>query len=111
MSQEKSQRNRRLNTRRPVKNRTKVLCRKGGLDLGPNLAAGTFNVSETGVRLALQEELPVGQEVTVTLECMALQRPLRVLGNVIWCRPGEALWEVGISFQKRLKYPDYLRLT
>src|SRR5438045_263837 len=111
MSQEKSERNRRLNFRRPVKGRTKVVCRKGALDLGQNLAVATLNVSETGVRLMLQAELPRGQEVTLTLESPDRLRPIKLLGNVAWCSAEGGQWQVGISFQKRLKYADFIRLT
>jgi hypothetical protein len=97
--------------RRPVKGRVKVTCRKGGLDLGPDLTVATLNVSETGVRLLLMAGLPRGQEVTLNLQGQDQLRPVRVLGNVAWCQPEGEQWHVGVEFQKRLKYPDFLRLT
>jgi hypothetical protein len=111
MSQEKSQRNRRLSLRRTPKSRIKATCRKGGMDLGPNLAAATLNVSECGVRLLLSANLLHGQEVSLSLEGQDHLRPLRLLGNVVWCRSRNEQWEVGIQFQKRLRYQDVLRLT
>jgi hypothetical protein len=111
MSQEKSQRNRRLSFRKPFRGRVRVTCRKGGLDLGVNLVAATLNVSESGVRLLLTAGLPRGQEVTVNLEGQDHLRPVRILGNVAWTRADGEKWETGIQFQKRLKYMDFLRLT
>src|SRR5437763_939612 len=107
MSQENSRRNRRLNMRRPVKGRVKVTCRKGGLDLGPNLTVSTLNVSETGVRLILNANLSAGQEVSLGLESQDHQRPIRMLGKVAWSLAEGEQWQVGIEFQKRLKYPDF----
>ncbi len=111
MSQEKIQANRRLSLRRPPKSRIKATCRKGALDLGANLAVATLNVSECGVRLLLQADLARGQEVTISLEGQSQRRPLRVVGNVIWCRAQNGQWEAGIHFQKRLKYQDFLQLA
>jgi Tfp pilus assembly protein PilZ len=88
-----------------------VVCRKGGLDLGHDLTAGVLNLSQTGILLKLKAELPEGQEVTLTMESYDRPRPLRVLGNVIWCVPDGDAWRAGIRLQKRLTFLDFLKLT
>ena len=42
--------NRRLSQRRPAKLRVKAFCRRGGLDLGTNLALSVLHPSENGIR-------------------------------------------------------------
>jgi len=111
MSQEQTRQNRRESIRRQPRNKTKVVCRKGGLDLGHNLTLEVHNLSQTGVHLILKTELPQGQEVTLTVEGINHPRPVRVLGQVIWCKAvGEQQWQVGIHFQKRLNYRVLLDL-
>ncbi len=53
-------RNRRLAQRRPAKHRVKIVCRRGALDLGPNLAVSLLDVSETGARLIVKEAVQPG---------------------------------------------------
>jgi hypothetical protein len=105
--------NRRLSRRRAPKNRLRAICQRGGLELGPNLALGVLDLSETGVRLRVKEALRAGQEVSICLESSASVRPVKRIGNVAWCAPapeGGDCW-VGVNFQKRLDYRDYLDLT
>src|SRR5207302_6181174 len=56
-----SPRNRRQSVREPAKGHAKIACRKGGL-------VGAFDISQTGVRIALNREPAVRQEVALTLE-------------------------------------------
>jgi hypothetical protein len=81
------------------------------MDLGHNIALGVLNISQTGVRILVNCDLPVRQEVTLTMESYDRPRPLRILGDVIWCRPDGERWEVGIQLQKRLDFRDFLKLT
>jgi PilZ domain len=104
--------NRRIYLRRNAKASTKATCRKGTLDLGPNLALGVLDLSETGVRLRLRQPLDAKQEVAVTLEGANHHRPLRIVGRVAWCvatAAGEHL--AGIAFDKRLPYVELFKLT
>ena len=84
-------RNRRNERRCPPKRSVKVTCRKGALGLGPNLALSLLDVSETGVRLIVKEELKARQEVEITLLGIGQQRPLQVMGAVVWSRTGSVL--------------------
>lgn len=104
--------NRRIDRRREPKRSTKVTCRKGALDLGPNVALGILDVSETGVRLRLCEAVPAHQEVAVTLEGPNHMRPLRRVGRVIWCISTiDGAYCSGVHFDKRLPYVDFVKLT
>jgi hypothetical protein len=105
-------RNRRRNQRRPPRSRVRVTCRRGGLDLGPNLALSVADLSEAGVRLVVKEPLEPGREVSVALEGQSHPRPIVRVGNVIWCLPGAdgACW-VGVRFQKDLPYKFVLELS
>jgi PilZ domain len=103
--------NRRLSQRRVAKRRVKVTCRRGALDLGANLALLLLDLSETGVRLVVSGALQPGVEVTISLEGQSRARPLIRLGNVAWCMPTEPQsFCIGVNFQKRLPYRDFLEL-
>ncbi len=102
-----SQPNRRGSCRLPPRGNLRVICRKGALDLGPNLAVQLLDLSETGVRLLVMEALPPGQEVSVGLESAASGRRVQRVGAVAWAVPvaGGGCC-VGLRLEKRLAYAD-----
>jgi len=103
---------RRLERRRRPKGWTKATCRKGTLDLGNNIIHGILDVTETGIRLLVREQLAHDQEVAVTLESPSNARPLRVVGNVVWClQTLDNNFCVGIRFSKRLRYIEVTKLS
>lgn len=100
--------NRRRARRRAPKRSTKIFCYKGPLGLGPNLALAILDLSETGVRAVLKEPLPQKQEVEINLDSLNHRRPLKVMGDVVWCvAAADGTWCVGIQFQRALGYYDY----
>jgi PilZ domain len=104
--------NRRLSTRRRPKVRIRVVCRKGALDLGPNVAESLLDVSEEGARLLLNQPLLVNQEVTVGLEGPNHRRPVLRVGIIVWSVPAaDGGYCVGVTFEKRLPYRDLLYLV
>ena len=104
--------NRRRVLRRPPKSRVRVTCRRGVLDLGPNLALSVVDLSEAGVRLLLNEPLEPGQLVSVGLEGQSHTRPTVRVGTVIWRLPAaDGRHEVGVFFEKALPYQLVLELT
>jgi hypothetical protein len=111
MPQDTPHKNRRLHTRRPPRRSLRITCRKGGLDLGKNLAAAVVDISEAGACVLLSVELPPRQEVSVSLEGIEHPRPLRLLANVVWCRPFGEQWAAGLQFQKYLPYREFLKLS
>ncbi len=102
-----SQPNRRSSRRLPPRGTLRVTCRKGALDLGPNLAVRLLDVSETGVRILVKEALAVDQEVSVGLESAASGRRVLRAAKVAWCVPTEGEGHaVGVRLEKALPYTD-----
>src|SRR5437660_2841518 len=79
-----SSRNRRLDRRHSPAVKVKLVCRKGSLDLGPNLGLDLLDISETGIRLLLKQTLARGEEVTVSLDSLRHVRAVKAIGTVIW---------------------------
>jgi hypothetical protein len=86
------------------KGSTKVKAFRSALGLGPNIAIRALDISETGVRLVLKEELPERHEFEVILEGPSLQ-PFKCHANVAWCIKAEdGSFLVGAGFQKPVPY-------
>ena len=80
-----SQKNRRTFVRRRPKGKAKVSCFKGGLDIGPNLAVGLADISESGVMLLLKANLEKNQDVTLLLEGREHRGRIETQGKIVWC--------------------------
>jgi hypothetical protein len=82
------------------------------MDLGPNLAKGILDYSESGVRLIAKAGLVAGNEVSIVLETVANGKPVKRVGEVEWTVPTESGdFCVGIEFQQRLAYTDLQNLA
>jgi hypothetical protein len=82
------------------------------MELGPNLALSLLDLSQSGVRLVLNAELPKGQEVSIALESPAVPRGLKRSGVVMWSVPAaDGTFCVGVQFHKWLDYADLQRLS
>jgi hypothetical protein len=107
MSEPQPRRNRRLTRRKPPRGKVRVACYRGTHDLGPNLASGLLEVSESGARLKLRSALDAGQEVMLLLEGQGHLRPLRMPGNIIWCAATtEGTFLAGVRFQRQLPWSE-----
>ena len=103
---------RRLALRRPPRGKVRAVCRRGALELGPDLALAVVDLSETGVRLAVREALQPGGEVTVALEGPLQSRPVKRVGRVVWSlSAADGSCQAGVVLQGRLPYSDFLALT
>jgi hypothetical protein len=113
MSQRESSRpNRRTSRRRKPKGSTRVLCYRGPLGLGANVAVSVLDVSENGARLVVKEAFQRGEEMEVNLEGLVHRRPIRKLAKVVWCMPtAKDRWSVGVQFEGHLRYTDLNDLT
>src|SRR3954471_1482551 len=101
---EKKQSNRRISLRRPAKGKVKVVCYKGSLDLGANLALAVLDVSETGLRIVVTMPLGRGQEVLLLLQGQGNMRQIKRSGYVVWCVPtNDGKYVVGIRLTKYLQ--------
>jgi hypothetical protein len=99
--------NRRAARRRAPKGCTRLVCHKGLMGLGADLAVALLDVSEYGARVLVQAALAKGQEIEIELESLAHSRPLKRLANVTWCVPTiHGSWCAGVRFQKILTYAD-----
>jgi len=104
--------NRRRARRQQAKHSTKVNCTKGSMGLGTNLALGILDMSETGIRLLLKQQLGPNQEIEVNLESLNHRRPLKVLGRVVWCvAAADGTYCAGVEFHRALGYIDYQALV
>ena len=98
--------------RRTPRGKIKIYCRRGALDLGPNLALSLLDISETGIRLILRESLKLGQDVSITLEGVGGTGPVKRLGKIVWSVPStDGTFCTGVSLDKRLEYRQFLELT
>lgn len=99
--------NKRRNRRRTPLRSVKVVCQRGSLGLGPDIAIGLLDLSEEGACLLVKDELKRGQEVTLTLDSIRHRRPLEVTGTVSWSRlRSEGTWSIGVLLDKFLPYAE-----
>lgn len=104
--------NRRSAPRRSPKNSTRVLCRKGALGLGANMAVSVLDVSETGIRLLVKAGFKEKQEIEVLLSGAGQTQHATLLANVVWCVPAaDGNFCIGARFQKPLPYGVLQLLT
>ncbi len=89
-----------------------MACRKGTLELGPDLAHTLLDVSESGVRFLVKVELKKGEEVSLDLEGPLHARPLKRVAKVVWAvATADGKWCVGVALDKYLSRQDLEMLT
>src|SRR5947209_5085336 len=104
--------NRRGSRRQKPKGSTRVICQKGVLALGVNLAVSALDISQTGIRLMVKAALAPGQEVQVALEGICQRRPFQLAATIIWCVPAaDGNFCIGARFDKALPYRDLQTLA
>jgi hypothetical protein len=104
--------NRRASRRRRPKPSTRLACRCGAFGLGHDVPAVALDLSETGARLLLEEELFPGQEVELAFQSPNRPRPLKVAAEVVWCEPEpNGGFGAGVRFRRQMDYPALLGLT
>jgi hypothetical protein len=103
--------NRRAFPRRAAR-KVKVTCRKGSLDLGPNLAQALLDLCENGVRMLVKVALEEGQEISIGMEGPTHRRPVVRPGRVVWSeKSAEDTYCVGVRLEKYLSYADIRMMT
>jgi hypothetical protein len=104
--------NRRQSQRRKPRGCVKLECRHGAYGLGPNLATLVLDVSDTGTRIIVKNELQLEGEVEITIAGYGMQKPIKRLANVRWqVTLDDGRFCVGVEFQKRLIYRDWQNLA
>lgn len=105
-------RNRRGSMRRRPRTSIKVECRKGDTGLNANVAVQALDISETGVRLIISEQLPLMCEVEIVVLGYGMRKSIKRGGNIRWIvNLEDGNFCVGVEFQKRLVYRDWLILA
>jgi hypothetical protein len=103
--------NKRRTRRQSPKGNVRVRACKNALGLGANIGVAILDISETGVRLLLKENLPAGHAFEVTLEPISC-KPVKVLAEVVWSiAAADGTFCVGASFQKSISYSDLTLLA
>jgi hypothetical protein len=96
--------NHRRHRRQLPKGSTKARAYRNHLGLGPNIAVAVLDVSESGVRLLLKEDLPIGREFEVELESIA-HKAVKLHAEVIWSlATADGKYCVGSRFTKDIDY-------
>ncbi len=69
--------------------------------LGKSLYGSTIDVSASGLKLSLQNELPVGSTIDVVITLKGNPRQYFLSGKVRWCKKADdgANYHVGIALQ------------
>jgi hypothetical protein len=97
---------------RPAKGAVRVTCRRGVLDMGPNLAVSLLALSQAGACLAVGEALAPGREVSVGLTGPGYRRPMVCVGRVVWSAPAaDRTHHAGVVFHDRLPYRELVELS
>ena len=104
--------NRRRSQRRKARTSVKVQCRKGAYGFGANLASSLLDLSDSGVRLIITQQLDAMAEVEVILNGYGMKEAIKRLGNIRWQVQLESgQFCVGVAFQKSLAYRDWQNLV
>jgi hypothetical protein len=89
----------------------RVQCRRGTLDLGPDLALQIVDVWPDGAGLLVKEPLDDGAEVSSVLEGPGSSPPVKRTASVVRCQPAREGYLADIEFHKRLERAELLSLT
>ncbi|MBI3823095.1 MAG: PilZ domain-containing protein [Planctomycetes bacterium] len=104
--------NRRKSLRRKPRGSVKVECRAGSYGLGKNLTSAVLDLSDTGARLILTEELEPASEVELIISSYGVSKPIKRLGVVRWqVKLEDGRFCIGAELQKRLDYRDWQNLS
>lgn len=104
--------NQRLSRRRAPWAKIKVTCHRGALGLGPNLALGVLDLSESGARLLVKDALQPQRVVSLGLAGPSNAQPLTRLGTVVWSVPAaDGTHCVGVSLHTQFDYQELTSLT
>jgi hypothetical protein len=102
----------RFGPRKRVTRKVDLAVRSGVSGLGPDLGAGLVDMTQDGLGLRLKELVPVGTEVTIDLSLPGIDKRLRVLAEVRWCRQQvDGKFRAGVRLKRRLSFPTLTNLT
>jgi hypothetical protein len=96
--------------RRRPRNVADVVCRKGNLGVGPNLAIRILDVTEEGIRLLVKQPIAPGEETEVNFTPLGCNREVSCEMIAIWCCSQDGHFAVAGKFRKPLKYEDLCQI-
>lgn len=97
---------------RPAKSAARIICQRGELFLGPNIAESLVDASEEEVGILAREALSAGERVSLTLEGIAPVTMIQRVGRVSRCAPAEGgLFSAGVQLDSALDYAELVSLT
>lgn len=103
---------RRATKRRTLLPKLRIECRRGLMGLGPNLALGLGDVSQTGARITTSRRLATFDEVELILSSTTWTKPIKVQGMVVRVlQEDDDRQSIGVRFFKPLSYHDISNLT
>ena len=103
---EKRRSNTRGSRRQPPKNSTRAVAYKSWIGVGANIAVTVLDVSETGLRLVVRQELKPGHEFEINLSTVG-SKTVKTIAQVMWSvAAADGTFVVGAKFQKAISYPD-----
>src|SRR4051812_1813885 len=100
--------NRRSSERRKPRRTVKVECRNGSHGLGPDIAVGVLDLSDTGVRMIIKSAVAVKKDVEITISGYGMMKAMKVLATIRWVVAIEnGQFCIGAEFQKRIPYREW----
>jgi hypothetical protein len=103
---------RRFERLRAAKSAVRIICQRGELFLGPNLAESLVDVSEEGLGILTREALATGERVCLTLEGVAPALQVQRLGRVAWWASAEGgRFRAGVELDTPLDYAELMALS
>jgi hypothetical protein len=98
--------NQRNSRRQKPKVTTRAVALPNRFGMGSNIAVAVLDVSESGVRLKLKQDLPIGHEFEVKLENIA-SKGVKTTARVVWSVPAaDGTFVIGARFTTAVNYGD-----
>jgi hypothetical protein len=103
---------RKFQRQRPAKSAVRIICQRGDLFLGPNIAESLVDASEEGLGILAREALGVGERVSLSLEGVAPAMEIQRQGRVDWCEPAQGgQFRAGVELDTPLEYAELMALS
>jgi PilZ domain len=82
------------------------------MGMGNNVALSILDLSETGIRMIMNESFEKDHEVEVNLQSNTSQRTVKHQGTVVWSVPAsDGTYCIGVVFRRPLAYADFTQFT
>jgi hypothetical protein len=85
-----------------IEHSTDVSVRR--LSSKPLTEAQSIDVSRTGIKLSTPQSLPVGSALQLVLNLPGSEDKMTITGIVVWNKPSQQMFEVGIVFASEAKF-------